>query len=117
MALLLAVVVGIAAQSLVAVVGEVHELASRQLIEAEGHAAYHLAHEEEAPAGLGGHAASEGCLHVLLHHSPCTHGAWMAGAFSFRLIPASVASGPPPERVTRIPSFTPSTPFRPPIAA
>lgn len=117
MALLLALVVGIAAQSLVGVAGGIHELASRQPSASEGHAAYHLAHEQEAPAGLGGHAASEGCLHVLLHHGPCTHGAWMAVTFSIRLLPTAVTPGPLPENLTRIPSFTPSTPFRPPIAA
>lgn len=117
MALLLVVMLGIAAQSLVAVVGGIHELASGPTLDAHGHAGQHLSHEEEAPAGLGGHAAAEGSLHVLLHHSHCAHGAWMAGSCSLQLVFSPLTADLPPESAGRIPSFTPSTPFRPPIAA
>ncbi len=115
--LLLAVVLGITAQSLVAVVGAVHELPSQPALEGHGHAGHHLAHEEETPAGLGGHAAAEGSLHLLLHHSHCSHGAWMAGNCSLQLVFSPLIADLPPERADRIPAFTPSTPFRPPIAA
>ncbi len=117
MALLLAVMLGITAQSLVAVVGGIHELAAQPTADAHGHAGQHLSHEEEAPAGLGGHAAAEGSLHVLLHHSHCSHGAWMAGSCSLQLVFSPLVAELPPESADRLPAFTPSNPFRPPIAA
>lgn len=117
MALLLAVMLGIAAQSLVAVVGGIHELAAQPTLDAQGHAGQHLPHDEEEPAGLGGHAAAEGSLHVLLHHSPCAHGPWMAGSCPVPLVFSPLIADLPPESAGRIPAFTPSTPFRPPIRA
>lgn len=117
MAPLLAVMLGIAAQSLVAVVGGIHELAAQPAAGGHGHAGQHLSHDEEAPAGLGGHAAAEGSLHVLLHHSTCSHGAWMAGSCSVPLVFSPLIADLPPESTDHIPAFTPSTPFRPPIRA
>lgn len=116
-ALLLVVMLGIAAQSLVAVVGGVHELATRPTLDGHGHAGQHVSHDEEATAGLGGHADAEGSLHALLHHSHCAHGAWMAGNCSLQLVFSPLIANLPTESADRIPSFTPSTPFRPPIPA
>lgn len=117
MALLLAVMLGIAAQSLVGVVGGIHELAAGPALDAQRHAGHHLSHDEEAPAGLGGHAAAEGSLHVLLHHSHCSHGAWMATSCSLQLVFSPLTTDLPPESTDRLPAFTPGTPFRPPMSA
>ncbi len=117
MALMLAVLLGIVAQSLVAAISETHAVAGQPAQDGHGHAAHHLSHDEEVPAGLGKHADAEGSMHVLLHHSPCFHGAWMAGSCSAQLAFAPLLVLMAAEPAGRIPAFTPSTPFRPPIAA
>lgn len=114
---MLALVFGILAQSLVGAIGEVHAVAGQPVLDGHDHAAFHISHEDEAPAGLADHADAEGSLHVLLHHVPCFHGAWLAGSCAPQLVFAPLLVVMPPEPAGRIPAFTPSTPFRPPIAA
>jgi hypothetical protein len=113
---LLTVMLGLAAQSLVAVVGELHDLTAHA--SAHGHADHHVAHDQEAPHANDGHAREEGPLHGLLHHThSCSHCAGMTAGFSPVIMLFHPATRLPPEATGPAASARLTTPFRPPILA
>jgi hypothetical protein len=114
---LLTVALGLAAQSLVAVVGELHDLTAHAA-SAHGHADHHVAHDQEAPDTSDRHAREEGSLHGLLHHThSCSHCAWMTAGFAPVIMLFHPATRLPPEATGPAASTRLTTPFRPPILA
>lgn len=98
---------GLAVQSLLGVLGEMHEVSA--------HAEIVLQHHDHAGQD---EAAESGPLHLLLHHTHCcSHCAWMSGGDSsvalFALTPADL----PFDTAGYLPAAGLATPFRPPIRA
>src|SRR5687768_6290402 len=83
--LLLACAIGLVAQSLLAVVGEMHEVVAHGEF-SHGHSSHHDAHQHEAsqreaPGTEAPDTEGGGTLHVLLHHvHACSHCTWMSEA-------------------------------------
>lgn len=114
---LLTVMLGLAAQSLVAVVGELHDLTAHDA-SAHGHADHHVAHDQEAPDTGDRHSREEGTMHVLLHHThSCGHCAWMTAGLPPLIILFHPISRLPPDAAGPAASARLTTPFRPPILA
>lgn len=116
---LVTVALGLAAQSLVAVASELHEL-TRHEASMHGHAAHHAAHDHghdnEAPAAADEYAGEDGSLHLLLHHThACTHCAWMTAAPTPLRLHWAPTLRLRPDAAGPVASTARTTPFRPPI--
>lgn len=123
LAVLLVFALGLASQSLLGAMGDVHELARHGQALQQAELADHLAshgHQSGEQGHPDGHADEEegGALHLLLHHVHCcSHGAWMSGQgtglAAFDLVSASL----PVHAAQQVPAFRLTAPFRPPIQA
>jgi hypothetical protein len=107
---------GIATQSLLGVLGGLHEAT------APAHAMHatvdHMApHDHEAAVRDGTDADEGGPLHVLLHfmHS-CGHSTWMTGGDTAIIAMTEVRADSPVARARPLPAPDRTAPFRPPIA-
>jgi hypothetical protein len=106
----------IATQSLLGVLGGIHEAT------APAHAMHgmtdHLAPHDHAAAVKDGTDADEGGpLHVLLHFMHCcNHSAWMSGGDSAITVMIPLCADSSIDRATLLPAPDRIAPFRPPIA-
>lgn len=108
-ALMLLMVVGLFAQSLLGISGETHEFllhADAGDTYADLHAPH--AHDEDEP----GHERS--ALHALLHQTCGGHCAWISGIVMAAFAPLPAAPFAADETVRRIPASGPVDLFRPP---
>jgi hypothetical protein len=118
-AVLLVFTLGLATQSLLGVLGEMHELAKHSDV-AHGlvhHVTPHDHADDHAmPDGTG--ADEDGPLHVLLHHSHCcSHSTWMSGADAALAAVALASTTLPVDSTRHLPASRLTAPFRPPIPA
>jgi hypothetical protein len=117
LAMLLVFAVGLASQSLLGVLGGLHE------ITAHAHSAHgsveHLAPHDHATAVHDGTDADEGGpLHVLLHYTHCcSHSAWMSGGGTMTTVVAIESISSPADDTRQISTTDLTAPFRPPIRA
>jgi len=116
-AMLLVFAIGLASQSLLGVLGGLHE------ITAHAHSAHgsveHLAPHDHASAVHDGTDADEGgSLHVLLHYTHCcSHSAWMSGGATNMAFMSRGSVSSRADNAQRISSTDLTAPFRPPIRA
>ncbi len=107
---------GIASQSLLGTLVNLHELTS------PAHAAHdltgHMAeHDHEAAVHDGTDADEGGPLHVLLHHTHCcSHSVWMSGGVTVIAVVAPVPTDLLLHKSRTLPAPDRTAPFRPPIA-
>jgi hypothetical protein len=107
---------GIASQSLVGTLDNLHELTSPAHA-AQGISGHLDAHDHAAAVRDGTDAAEGGPLHVLLHHTHCcSHSVWMSGDLAVVAVMAELRADPPLEEPRALPAPERTTLFRPPIA-
>ncbi len=117
LAVLLVFALGLASQSLLGVLGELHE------ITAHAHSTHgsveHLAPHDHAEAVHEGTDSDEGGpLHVLLHYTHCcSHSAWMSGGATAVAVMSPGSASSPIDDARHIPTPDLTAPFRPPIRA
>jgi hypothetical protein len=120
--LLLACAIGLVAQSMLAVVGEMHEVVAHGEL-SHGHSSHHEAHQHdadhhEAPDTEDPDHEGGGTLHVLLHHAhSCSHCAWMSEAQTPLMFPGRATAALPSGSASYLPGPGLTAPFRPPIQA
>jgi hypothetical protein len=115
-AALLVFVMSVAAQSMLGMVGELHELTVHTQA-GQGLAEHMAPHDHQAALRDGTDAAEGGPLHVLLHYTHCcAHGAWIADATTAVAIAAPVRPVSPADKTRQLPAPDRTAPFRPPIA-
>jgi hypothetical protein len=114
--LLLVFVLGVAAQSLLGPLGELHELTVHA--QAGQALAGHMApHDHEAALHDGTDANEGGPLHLLLHYTHCcSHSAWMTEATATITVLALTRADSPVDKTRQLPAPDRTAPFRPPIA-
>ncbi len=117
LAMLLVFAVGLASQSLLGVLGGLHE------ITAHAHSPHgsveHLTPHDHAAAVHDGTDTDEGGpLHVLLHYTHCcSHSAWMSGGATTLAVMSPGSASSPVDNARQIPTTDLTAPFRPPIRA
>jgi hypothetical protein len=107
---------GVAAQSMLGALGELHEMTVHGQ---SGHdVAGHMAPHDHAAALQDGTDVSEGGpLHLLLHYTHCCgHSTWMAGAATMTAAPGVAHTESPVDNTRQLPAPERTAPFRPPIA-
>jgi hypothetical protein len=115
--MLVVFMVGLASQSLLSVLGGLHE------VTAHAHSAHgsmeHMAPHDHAAAVHDGTDANEGGpLHVLLHYTHCcSHSTWMSGGATTAAFLSTGFVSPPADNARQIPTTDLTAPFRPPIRA
>lgn len=114
-AVLVAFAVGLLAQSLLAVVGETHQVAAHDgLTHSHAHHADPHDHEAHGAADDMGEGAT---LHVLLHHVNCGgHCAWINGIHAASPAVTWLTFSQPRDSARRVAASDWSAPFRPPAA-
>ncbi|MET0279591.1 MAG: hypothetical protein ABW278_00505 [Steroidobacteraceae bacterium] len=117
LAAMLLFALGLAAQSLLGVLGEMHELAVHTDA-ADGLASHLVAHDHAAATADGSDASEGGALHVLLHYTHCCgHTIWMSGVGATPLVASTVSAHSPGDPARQVPLSQRTAPFRPPIPA
>jgi hypothetical protein len=117
LAVLLVFACGVAAQSLLGVLGEMHELTAHATAGA-GVADHLTPHEHQVAAETGGGAEEGSPLHVLLHYTHCcAHSIWISGAAAPHDSLALSAIAAPADVTPQVAASRLTAPFRPPIQA
>ncbi len=107
---------GIASQSLLGTLVNLHELTS------PAHAAQdltgHMAdHDHEAAVHDGTDGDEGGPLHLLMHHTHCcSHSVWMSSGVALVALVAPARSDLSADKLRPLPALDLTAPFRPPIA-
>ena len=120
--LLLACAIGLVGQSLLAVVGEMHEVVAHGEV-SHAHASHHESHQHDAdhhdvPGTGEPDTEGGGTLHVLLHHvHTCSHCTWMSEAQTPLMLPERATTALPSDSASYLPGPGLTAPFRPPIKA
>lgn len=109
-------VVGVLAQSLLGVLGGIHEITNH-----DGHpqsASTHLASHDDGAVSSDGEAGESAGWHLLLHHTNCGgHAAWMSSGVVDAAMHTPVILQLPGDPAQRIAVSRITAPFRPPIQA
>jgi hypothetical protein len=115
-AILLLFVLGVAAQSTLGPLGELHELTVHAQA-GQGLAEHMAPHDHEAALRDGTDATEGGPLHMLFHYTHCCgHSTWMADATAMIAVAAMARSDSPVGKTRQLPAPDRTVPFRPPIA-
>lgn len=109
-------VVGVLAQSLLGVLGGVHEITGH-----DGHlqaAGAHLVNHDDGAESLDGESGESAGWHLLLHHMNCCgHTAWMSSGVVDAALHSPIILQLPGDPAQRIAVSRITAPFRPPIQA
>ena len=109
-------VVGVLGQSLLGVLGGIHEVTSH-----DGHlqaAGAHLVNHDDGAASLDGDSGESAGWHLLLHHSNCcAHTVWMSSGVVDAAMHTPVILQLPGDPAQSIAVSRITAPFRPPIQA
>ncbi len=105
----------LAAQALLGVLGEMHEITAHTAA-AEGHADHLTPHDHQMTAEQSGAVEEGSPLHVLLHYTHCcAHSIWISGAAAPHARLALMAIDAPVDVTRQTASSRLTAPFRPPI--
>jgi hypothetical protein len=115
-AVMLLFCVGLAAQSVIDISGETHELVLHADV-GDAYAHQHGHHDHHAPAEEGSGHDADDALHLLLHQPCGGHCVFMAAMQVSSVRLDVIPTGSPVDVTRRVPASDYTAPFRPPIRA